>query len=104
MRERVPSFSLHLSLSLFLSLCLSTILFCFSSFQGITAVGGLVLVGGGVLPSNTTQVLAAAAVGLSAVNIGGGFRITHVRGISFLFLNVKVLYTRNIFYTKRHDA
>eukprot|EP01083_Nonionella_stella_P145386 455422_1 len=48
-----------------------------NAVSGITAVGGLVLVGGGVFPTTTTQMLAATAVGLSAVNIGGGFRITH---------------------------
>eukprot|EP01116_Phalansterium_solitarium_P003261 TRINITY_DN1402_c0_g2_i2.p1 TRINITY_DN1402_c0_g2~~TRINITY_DN1402_c0_g2_i2.p1 ORF type:complete len:742 (+),score=247.76 TRINITY_DN1402_c0_g2_i2:312-2537(+) len=47
-----------------------------NAVSGITAVGGLVLMGGGLLPTTTSQVLAAAAAGLSAVNIAGGFLIT----------------------------
>jgi drug/metabolite transporter (DMT)-like permease len=39
-------------------------------------VGGIVLAGGGYLPSTTAQGLAALAVVTSAVNIGGGFTIT----------------------------
>ena len=47
---------------------------------GLTAVGGMVLAGGGVLPASLAQALAGAAVLVSAVNIGGGFAITQVRG------------------------
>ncbi len=43
---------------------------------GLTAVGGIVLAGGGYLPSTTAQGLAALAVLTSAINIGGGFTIT----------------------------
>lgn len=45
---------------------------------GLTAVGGMVLAGGGWLPGNAAQALAALAVLVSAVNIGGGFTITQV--------------------------
>ena len=43
---------------------------------GLTAVGGMVLAGGGLVPGSATQALAALAVLVSAVNIGGGFTIT----------------------------
>ncbi len=43
---------------------------------GLTAVGGIVLAGGGYLPNTTAQGLAALAVLTSAINIGGGFTIT----------------------------
>ena len=41
-------------------------------------MGGMVLAGGGLVPGNTAQGLAAAAMVASAVNIGGGFTITQV--------------------------
>jgi NAD(P) transhydrogenase len=47
-----------------------------NAISGMTAAGGLMLVGGGVLPGSTSQALGAAAVGLSAVNISGGFLVT----------------------------
>lgn len=47
-----------------------------NAVSGLTAVGGMVLAGGGLLPSTTGQALAATAVVASAVNIGGGFTIT----------------------------
>jgi NAD(P) transhydrogenase len=47
-----------------------------NAISGMTASGGLMLVGGGVLPGSTSQALGAAAVGLSAVNISGGFLVT----------------------------
>jgi NAD(P) transhydrogenase len=43
---------------------------------GLTAVGGIMLAGGGYLPTTTAQGLAALAVLTSAINIGGGFTIT----------------------------
>ena len=36
----------------------------------------MVLAGGGLVPGSATQALAALAVLVSAVNIGGGFTIT----------------------------
>lgn len=47
-----------------------------NAISGLTAVGGMVLAGGGYIPSSTGQVLAATAVAASAINIGGGFTIT----------------------------
>ncbi|CAM9384153.1 unnamed protein product [Heterosigma akashiwo] len=47
-----------------------------NAISGMTAVGGMLTMGGGLLPSNGSQALAAAAVGMSAVNIGGGFLVT----------------------------
>ncbi|KAL4423593.1 hypothetical protein ABPG77_004633 [Micractinium sp. CCAP 211/92] len=47
-----------------------------NAISGLTAVGGMVLAGGGLVPNTTAQGLAAAAVAASAVNIGGGFTIT----------------------------
>lgn len=47
-----------------------------NAISGLTAVGGMVVAGGGLLPTNTAESLAALAVLASAVNIGGGFTIT----------------------------
>ncbi|EFJ50339.1 hypothetical protein VOLCADRAFT_58405, partial [Volvox carteri f. nagariensis] len=47
-----------------------------NAVSGLTAVGGMVLAGGGVIPHTPAQALAATAVAASAVNIGGGFTIT----------------------------
>ena len=47
-----------------------------NAISGMTALGGMVLMGGGYLPSTTAQYLAAGAVSLSAINIAGGFLIT----------------------------
>ena len=49
------------------------------NLAGLTAVGGMVLAGGGIIPGTTAEALAGAAVLTSAVNIGGGFTITQVR-------------------------
>lgn len=47
-----------------------------NAISGMTALGGMVLMGGGYLPSTAAQYLAVGAVGLSAINIAGGFLIT----------------------------
>ncbi len=47
-----------------------------NAISGITAAGGLLLMGGGYFPSNTAQSLAALSVLVSSINIGGGFVIT----------------------------
>jgi len=47
-----------------------------NAISGITAVGGLLLMGGGVLPCTTAQWLAATAAFISSINITGGFIIT----------------------------
>lgn len=47
-----------------------------NAISGITAVGGLLLLGGGVVPHTFPQLLAASAVLASAINITGGFVIT----------------------------
>jgi NAD/NADP transhydrogenase alpha subunit len=47
-----------------------------NAISGLTAVGGMLLMGGGVFPDSVAHNLAAAAVLASAVNIGGGFTIT----------------------------
>lgn len=47
-----------------------------NAISGITAVGGLLLMGGGVLPSNVIQSLGAGAALVSFVNIFGGFLVT----------------------------
>ena len=44
-----------------------------NAISGLSAVGGLCLLGGGVLPHTPGQALAALAVAVSAVNITGGF-------------------------------
>lgn len=47
-----------------------------NAISGITAVGGLLLLGGGYVPHTFPQFLAASAVLFSGINICGGFVIT----------------------------
>jgi NAD(P) transhydrogenase len=47
-----------------------------NAISGITAAGGLILMGGDYLPHNTVQTMAATAAFISSINIGGGFVIT----------------------------
>ncbi|CAJ0953011.1 unnamed protein product [Ranitomeya imitator] len=47
-----------------------------NAISGLTAVGGLALMGGSYLPSSTPQVLAVLAAFVSSVNIAGGFLVT----------------------------
>jgi len=47
-----------------------------NAISGMTAVGGLSLVGGGVLPGTSAQVLGATATAISTVNIVGGFLVS----------------------------
>lgn len=47
-----------------------------NAVSGITAVGGLLLMGGGLYPSTIPQGLAASAAFISTINICGGFLVT----------------------------
>merc|ERR1712055_968993 len=47
-----------------------------NSISGITAVGDLLLMGGGYMPTTTCQSLAAGAAFISFINIFGGFIVT----------------------------
>jgi NAD(P) transhydrogenase len=47
-----------------------------NAISGLTAVGGMLCMGGGILPTTTATALASSAVFASAVNIGGGFAVT----------------------------
>mmetsp|Transcript_26098 Transcript_26098/g.84473 ORF Transcript_26098/g.84473 Transcript_26098/m.84473 type:complete len:1037 (+) Transcript_26098:388-3498(+) len=47
-----------------------------NAISGTTALGGLTLVGGGLAPHSTSELLGAAATSLSAINIVGGFLVT----------------------------
>lgn len=47
-----------------------------NAISGMTIVGGMLQLGGGLLPGTVPQVLAAAAVALSAVNLAGGTIVT----------------------------
>uniref|UniRef100_A0A8C5TRM8 proton-translocating NAD(P)(+) transhydrogenase n=1 Tax=Malurus cyaneus samueli TaxID=2593467 RepID=A0A8C5TRM8_9PASS len=47
-----------------------------NAISGLTAVGGLVLMGGHYLPENTSQSLAVLSAFISSVNIAGGFLVT----------------------------
>ena len=47
-----------------------------NAVSGITAVGGLLCMGGGYLPATSPQALAATAAFISSINIFGGFLIT----------------------------
>lgn len=49
---------------------------CDASFAGLTAVGGLALMGGHLYPSTTSQGLAALATFISSVNIAGTMVVT----------------------------
>merc|ERR1712214_262650 len=46
------------------------------AITGITAVGGMLLMGGGLYPTNSIQALAAGAAFISFINIFGGFIVT----------------------------
>eukprot|EP00088_Acartia_fossae_P059293 TRINITY_DN701_c0_g1_i4.p1 TRINITY_DN701_c0_g1~~TRINITY_DN701_c0_g1_i4.p1 ORF type:complete len:1059 (+),score=355.56 TRINITY_DN701_c0_g1_i4:149-3325(+) len=47
-----------------------------NAISGITAVGGLLLMGGGYYPTNTVEGLAATAAFISFINVFGGFIVT----------------------------
>ena len=47
-----------------------------NAISGITAVGGLLILGGGYLPGSFSHFLASIAVLISSVNIAGGFVVT----------------------------
>lgn len=47
-----------------------------NAISGITAAGGLVLMGGGLYPNDAATTLAASATLVSSINITGGFIIT----------------------------
>ena len=47
-----------------------------NAISGITAVGGLLIMGGGYFPHSFPQALASLAVLISSVNIAGGFLVT----------------------------
>ena len=47
-----------------------------NAVSGITAAGGLLVMGGGIIPHTTPQYLAAVAALVSSINITGGFIIT----------------------------
>ncbi|KFV45799.1 hypothetical protein N341_05031, partial [Tyto alba] len=47
-----------------------------NAISGLTAVGGLVLMGGNYLPENTPQSLAVLSAFISSINIAGGFLVT----------------------------
>ena len=47
-----------------------------NAISGITAVGGLLLMGGGYYPTNTVEGMAASAAFISFINIFGGFIVT----------------------------
>jgi len=47
-----------------------------NAVSGTTAVGGLMLMGGGIVPATTAQALGAASLMVSCVNICGGFLVT----------------------------
>lgn len=47
-----------------------------NAISGVTAIGGLLTLGGGFLPHTIPQMLAASAVLISSINIAGGFIVT----------------------------
>jgi H+-translocating NAD(P) transhydrogenase len=54
----------------------SPLMSCTNAISGITAVGGLLLMGGGYYPTNAIEVMASSAALISFVNIFGGFLVT----------------------------
>ena len=48
-----------------------------NAISGLTAVGGLALMNGGLVPSSPDGYLALGATGISAINIFGGFLVAH---------------------------
>ncbi|GBG26917.1 NADP transhydrogenase, mitochondrial [Hondaea fermentalgiana] len=48
-----------------------------NAISGMTIVGGMLQLGGGILPHTMPQLLGATAVTLSAVNLTGGFMVTN---------------------------
>lgn len=48
-----------------------------NAISGTTIIGGMLQLGGGLYPTTAPQVLATTAVGLSAVNLVGGFVVTN---------------------------
>eukprot|EP01090_Pellita_catalonica_P010665 TRINITY_DN2209_c0_g1_i1.p1 TRINITY_DN2209_c0_g1~~TRINITY_DN2209_c0_g1_i1.p1 ORF type:complete len:1092 (+),score=255.65 TRINITY_DN2209_c0_g1_i1:21-3296(+) len=47
-----------------------------NAVSGIIACGGMLIMGGGLVPSNSSEALASTSVFLSSINIAGGFLIT----------------------------
>lgn len=47
-----------------------------NAISGMTIVGGMLQLGGGIMPGTVPQWLAASAVGLSAINLSGGTIVT----------------------------
>jgi len=47
-----------------------------NAISGVTAIGGLLTLGGGLLPHTIPQFLAASAVLISSINVVGGFIVT----------------------------
>ena len=47
-----------------------------NAISGLTAAGGLLIIGGGILPGSFGQFLGSMAVLISSVNIAGGFLVT----------------------------
>lgn len=47
-----------------------------NAISGMTIVGGMLQMGGGIMPGTVPQSLAAAAVFLSAINLAGGTIVT----------------------------
>jgi NAD(P) transhydrogenase len=47
-----------------------------NAISGMTVVGGMLQLGGGIFPHSGAQLLATTAVGLSSVNLVGGFMVT----------------------------
>jgi NAD(P) transhydrogenase len=47
-----------------------------NAISGTTIIGGMLQLGGGVMPTTVPQYLATTAVSLSAVNLVGGFIVT----------------------------
>ena len=48
-----------------------------NAISGMTAAGGMIICGGGILPATAPQWLGLSAVVMSSVNIVGGFILTH---------------------------
>jgi hypothetical protein len=72
-----------------------------NAISGTTAVGGLLLMGGGYMPTDTIQTLAALAAFISSINIGGGFVVTQ-RMLDMFKRPSECLYNNNIVLSIMH--
>ena len=73
-----------------------------NAISGIVAVAGLHLMGGGLLPQTTAQVLAATSVFIATINIFGGFMVTQRMLDMFKYVYLSFLFVLFFSVTYSH--